>query len=143
MTAGNQPLITSFDRKGFTLLEVMVSIMVLAVVLVTLFRLHAGTIRLTENRKIAAVMPLVAQYQLSRLEAEKPEPGSLSGSFPDEMDGFEWSCMVENAEFTDPVELSDAQSERLKKITLEITAPGSDRSWLITTWRYLVEDDDE
>jgi general secretion pathway protein I len=143
MTAGNQPIGTSHERNGFTLLEVMVSIMVLAVVLVTLFRLHAGTIRLTENRKIAAVMPLVAQYQLSRLEAEKPEPGSLSGSFPDEMDGFEWSCIVENAEFTDPAELSDAQSERLKKITLEITAPGSDRSWLITTWRYMVEDDDE
>jgi prepilin-type N-terminal cleavage/methylation domain-containing protein len=143
MTAGNLSIHRPTKQRGFTLLEVMVSLMVLAVVLVTVFRLHAGTIRLVEARKTAVMMPLLAQYQLSDIQAAGADPGILSGRFPGETAGFEWLCIIEPAGFNDPVPLSGARSEQLKKISLEITDPAGNRSFAITTWRYVVEDDRE
>lgn len=139
MTAVSPQTLRLQRPDGFTLLEVMVSLMVLAVVMVTLFRLHAGTIRLTEAGKTAATLPLLAQYQLSEIEAGKAEPGTLSGRFADDISGLEWTCTIEPAEFTDPVTLSDEQSKRLRKIILEITDTEGARIAVITTWRYMVE----
>lgn len=141
MTAGNLSIPRPMEQNGFTLLEVMVSLVVLAVVLVTLFRLHAGTIRLTEAGKTVAVMALLTQYQLSAVTVAKEESVNLSGRFPDDMSEFEWTCISEPAEFTAPVTLSDGQAQRLKKFILEITDTASGRTAVITTWRYVVEDE--
>jgi len=131
--------IPPLDAKGFTLLEIMVSIAVLALVMVTLFRLQSGTIRLAGHGKFNSLAPFLARQQLATIELSLEDQTHLSGDFGDDFQGYEWSYTIENAAFEEPAIISEKQFENFKRITLEITGPNRDRSYKITTWRYLVE----
>ena len=129
-------------EKGFTLLEIMVSIAVLALVMVTLFRLQSGTIKLADHGKFNSLAPFLARQQLASLELSLDSPPGLTGTFGDDFQGYEWSAVLENADFDEPSIISEKQFENLKRIELEITDSNRGRSYKITTWRYLVEDED-
>ncbi|MCA1794046.1 MAG: prepilin-type N-terminal cleavage/methylation domain-containing protein [Desulfotignum sp.] len=127
---------------GFTLLEVMVAMVVLALVLVTLLQLHSGTIQLAGAGKFKGMIPLLAGRQLAALTADPDAPYSLSGDFGQGYEGLEWTASIEDAVFEEPAALSEPQAGRLKKIRIDISSPKTGRSHTITTWRYLVETDD-
>jgi general secretion pathway protein I len=135
---------TKLGTRGFTLLEIMVSIAVLAIVMVTLFRLQSGTIRLAGHGKFIRTAPLLAQGQLTALETALAhgDPGELSGDFPDQFKGYEWSAALEDADFENQEILSQKQFKNFKKITLEINDPDKNRSYRVTTWRYFLEKDE-
>jgi general secretion pathway protein I len=130
------------NTKGFTLLEIMVSIGVLALVMVTLFRLQSSTITLAGLGKFNSSAPFLARRQLAALELELGDPVDLSGDFGDDFQGYEWSCSIEDAEFEEPAIISGHSMENFKKINLKITGPNKDRTYEITTWRYLIEKED-
>ena len=125
------------DAKGFTLLEIMVSIAILALVMVTLFRLQSGTLKLAGHGKFNGLAPFLARQQLAALEPKLADPGNLSGDFGEAFKGYEWSCTIEDAAFEDPTILSEHQFQKFKRINLKITGPNKDRSYTLTTWRYL------
>lgn len=139
MTACNHTIKTD---RGFTLLEILVAMAVMAVVLVTLLQLQSGTIRLAGAGKFTGTVPLLAARQLAVLSGDPSVFSCPPDSSGLEYGGLEWTCSVEDAVFEGPVTLSDQQADRLKKIRFTITAPGSGRSYSLTTWRYRVESDD-
>jgi len=141
MTAFN-PRIPPLNPKGFTLIEVMVSIVVMATVLVTLFRLQSSTITLAGRGNFYGVAPFLARQQLSALVHKLENPEALSGDFGQDFPGYGWSCQITNANFDALSLISEPQSENFKRIHLEITSPDKKKVYQITTWRYQVEKKD-
>ena len=140
MTVFN-PHIPPLNSKGFTLIEVMVSILVLATVLVTLFRLQSSTITLAGSGNFYSLAPFLARQQLSAL-VPVGNPETLSGEFGQEFAGYGWSCQINNADFDALSLISEPQFENFKRIHLEITSPDKKKVYKITTWRYQVEKKD-
>ncbi len=128
--------------RGFTLLEVLVAMVIMAVTLLTLLLLHSGTIRLAGAARFTGSIPILAESVLADQMADSSGFTRASGRFGPEFDGLEWTCTVMDITWEDPVNLSDQQLDRLKKIEIEIFAPNTGRSWSMTTWRYRVEADD-
>ncbi|MCP3940077.1 MAG: prepilin-type N-terminal cleavage/methylation domain-containing protein [Desulfobacteraceae bacterium] len=132
--------IRPLNTKGFTLLEVMVSIAILAIVLVSIFKLQSGTYKLAELGNFNRVAPLLARQQLAILESGSLDSDDLSGDFGEDFKGYEWFCTIENTDFEELETLSDQQLEKLRKITIKITALG--KSYRLSTWRYIVGKED-
>lgn len=125
--------------RGFTLLEVLVAMVVMAVVLVTLLEMQSGTIRLAGAGRFSGMVLFLAGSQLATLTGDHTAPAYLSGDFGPDYPGLQWTWTLEDAVFEEPVTLEDLSPGRLKKIRLEIASPGTGRSHTLTTWRYLVE----
>ena len=131
--------------KGFTLIEIMVSMAVMAIVLATLFKLQSSTVALSETARFKSVAPVLARQQMAVLEQEDYDPDDLSGEFEDAYAGYSWACEVETgADGPDWDEmLSDEQAEQLKKIQLTIFNPGKTRRFTLDTWRYVEKEGED
>jgi general secretion pathway protein I len=140
MTVFN-PHIPPLNSKGFTLIEVMVSILVLATVLVTLFRLQSSTITLAGRGNFYSLAPFLARQQLSAL-VPVGNLETLSGDFGQEFAGYGWTCQINNADFDALSLISEPHFKNFKRIHLEITSPDKKKVYKITTWRYQVEKKD-
>ncbi len=127
---------------GFTLLEVLVAMVIMAATLLTLLLLHSGTIRLAGAARFTGSLPMLTESVLADQMVDPSGSTRASGRFGPELGGLEWFFTVEDVTWDDPVNLSDQQLDRLKKIKIEILAPQTGKSWSMTTWRYLVEADD-
>jgi prepilin-type N-terminal cleavage/methylation domain-containing protein len=128
--------------RGFTLLEVLVAMVIMAVTLLTLLLLHSGTIRLAGAGRFTGSIPMLAETVLADQMADPSGFSRASGNFGPEFEDLAWTCTIQEIPWDDPVHLSDQQLDRLKKIEIEISAPKTGRTWSMTTWRYLVEPDD-
>ncbi len=127
------------SEKGFTLIEIMVAMAVLAIVLATLFKLQSSTIALSEAAHFKTLAQVLVRQQMAALELAGYEQDELPKEFKNEYEGYTWSCEVEtgaDAGNFDEI-LSEAQAEKLKKISLTIYSPGQVRSFTLNTWRYL------
>lgn len=79
-------------RAGFTLLEVMIALMILAVGLVTVLELFAGSIRLGGRASSRTRAALYGQQVMERLFAQTVlENGEQTGELPD---GYSWQVLV-------------------------------------------------
>ncbi len=128
--------------RGFTLIEIMVSMAVLAIVLTSLFKLQSSTIVLSEAAHFKSIAPVMARQQLTILEQKNFNSDELSNDFDGEYKGYTSSCEVEDG--TDAADWDDLLSEQiagqLKKIQLTIYSPNQERSFSLMTWRYIDEE---
>lgn len=86
-------------RAGFTLLEIMVAISLMAIVLVTVFNMHLQTINMNSFVKFDTIAPMLAQKKMAEIEKDvlKDSTGD-SGEFGDKYPGFTWLVSVEGIE---------------------------------------------
>jgi general secretion pathway protein I len=105
------------NRRGFTLLEVMVAVSIIAIVLVSIVRLQGQTISMNETIRFYAVAPLLAQAKLSEITL-KPEDfeGSQSGDFGDDYPGYAWKSEIEKLS----IEVLESATIEVKKIDIMI-----------------------
>ncbi|MFZ2630998.1 MAG: prepilin-type N-terminal cleavage/methylation domain-containing protein [Desulfosalsimonadaceae bacterium] len=103
------------NRRGFTLLEVMVAVSIIAIVLVSIVRLQGQTISMNETIRFYAVAPLLAQAKLSEITL-KPEDfeGSQSGDFGDDYPGYTWKAEIEELS----IEVVESATLKVKKIDM-------------------------
>jgi prepilin-type N-terminal cleavage/methylation domain-containing protein len=127
---------------GFTLLEVLVAMVIMAATLVTLLLMQSGTIRLAGAGRFTGMIPILAEGVLADQMTDPSGFSQRSGDFSPEFEGLEWTCTLADVTWDDPANLSDQQLDRLKKIEITISAPGTGRSWSMISWRYKVESDD-
>lgn len=82
--------------RGFTLLEIMVAVAIMAIVLVSVYKLHAQTIAMSANARFYSTAPLLAQRKIAEIEAF-PQHRQLSsgGDFGDEFPGYSWSANID------------------------------------------------
>ena len=106
---------------GFTLLEVMVSVSIVAIVFISVFRLHTQTLAMSSSVRFYALAPMLAQGKLAELENRSPELLSDdSGDFGENFPGFSWEVGVSDVES----EILEDTAKDLKRIDLTVTYEG-------------------
>jgi len=87
------------SRAGFTFLEVMVAVSIIAIVLVSVYRMHAQTISLDSVSRFYITAPMLAQKIMAELETKKIDDLSDdSGDFGKEFLGYAWRLSVNDVE---------------------------------------------
>ena len=85
--------------KGFTLLEIIVSISIIAVVLTAIYRMHFQTISTNQIARFHVIAPLLAQKRMALIErASFADVANGSGDFGDKFPGFTWSESINDVE---------------------------------------------
>ena len=81
---------------GFTLLEVMVAMSIMAIVLVSVYRMHSQTLTMNTAARFYTQAPMLAQSKLAQLEVASA--GTIvgdSGDFGDKFPGYSWSISTD------------------------------------------------
>ena len=103
--------------KGFTLLEVMVAVGIIAIALVAVFNSQSQSLSLASEAKFSTTAPLLAQKKMAEMETLAPDDlFSGSGEF-DDFPGYIWKLNVEQPSFESPENVSD----HLKQLDLTIS----------------------
>jgi general secretion pathway protein I len=97
--------------KGFTLMEVMIAMAILAIALVTIFQSQSQSISMTGNSRFLTTASLLAQGKMAEIEMldikdVRTDNGDFGDGFPD----YSWR-----------VELKDTDFDVVKKIELTVT----------------------
>jgi general secretion pathway protein I len=103
-------------RAGFTLLEVMIAVAVIAIALVAVFGSQSQSLTLANEAKFNTTAALLAQKKMAEIEVKRPlEPGSASGDFGEDFPGYEWDLRVDDVSFT-----GASTVEYLKQVDLTV-----------------------
>ena len=99
------------SEKGFTLLEVMIAVAILAITLVAVFQSQSQSVSMAGHARFLTTASLLAQSKMAEMEAIsmkniKSEAGDFGRNFPD----YEWRMTVK-----------DMDIDALKKIEFVVT----------------------
>jgi general secretion pathway protein I len=114
----------SKGNSGFTLLEVMIALAIIAMVLVTVLASQSQSLSLAGEAKFNTTAALLAQSKLAEIEAEDPENlASDSGDFGENFPGYQWDLTVSSPGFAGAEEALDY----LKQVDLVVSWGEQDR----------------
>ena len=104
-------------EQGFTLVEVMVALMILAITLVIIFSQQATSINVGNEARIITKATLLAQERMSWIIAQKRLPiGEEEGEMQEAIPPLKWKQIVEESE-----------TEGMQKITVLVLWKEGDR----------------
>ena len=121
--------------KGFTLLEVMVSLSIVAIVFVSLFKMHSSNILLAERNKFHSTAPFLAREAIMKLEKDFCKDSNLTGDFGKNFQGYQWKATISEYQTYDSKIISEKAAQQLKKLEIEIL--NGKNQFSMSTWRYL------
>ncbi len=108
-------------HKGFTLLEVMLSLSIIAIALTAMLGSQSQSVSLAGDAKFNTTAAFLAQGKMAELEAEEPaalSPGS--GDFGESFPDYTWEVTLKEV----PIGLPFHVSEDLKQIDLRVSWGG-------------------
>jgi len=118
---------------GFTLLEIMVAVSIIAIVLVSIYKMQAQTISMNYEARFYATAPMLAQFKMTEQETKSLEDlTSDSGNFGDDFPGYSWSMAVDDVES----EALGNTAKDLKKIDVTIFLNNDEFTYSLRTYRF-------
>ena len=88
-------------NHGFTFLEIMVALSIIAIALTTIFKMHSQTVSMSFSAMFYSTAPLLAQGKLSELETMSiSDMSSESGNFNDPFNAYTWSVDIHDPDET-------------------------------------------
>ncbi|MFO8083727.1 MAG: prepilin-type N-terminal cleavage/methylation domain-containing protein [Desulfobacterales bacterium] len=121
---------------GFTLLEIMVSLSILAIVMVSVFKMHAQTILMADSTKFYATAPLLAYQKLSEMDVSSDnkitgeiKTGQFGKNFPE----YRWSVVIKK---NNPEILGEI-SEDLKRIDIKISLDNDEQTYHLRAYKFI------
>jgi general secretion pathway protein I len=121
---------------GFTLLEVLIALAIMAIVLVSVYRLHSQTLSMTTANRFYTQAPLLAQSKMAQLEAMSSDAVSgESGDFGDKFPGYAWSISTEDVSS----EILGEAAEDLKRIDVTVTLNENEYEYTVRLYRIMSE----
>ena len=103
---------------GFTLLEVMVAMAIIAIALTAVLGSQSQSVSLASEAKFNTTAPLLAQSKIAEIEvAEQDDLAGGSGDFGEDFPGYTWELSMEDIIFEEPENVSDL----LKRIDLKVS----------------------
>lgn len=138
--SAKQRLTTDRQQRlaGFTLLEVMIAIAILAIALTSLFGSQSQSLSLAIEARFNTTAAFLAQEKFAEYEAGLAELTSGEGDFGDDFPGFTWKMSVENAYFADVAGLDELEKP-LQKLELTIAWEGEHFSTTLASYIHEVE----
>jgi len=120
--------------SGFTLLEILVSLSIIALVLLAVFRLHSQTLTMNQEAGFFTTAPFLANVKMAEIEAAFPEiPQNETGYFGDEYPGYSWKLAVTDV-------TSDSLEETakdLKQLDMTVALNDGERSFHLKAYRFI------
>ena len=140
MNASERPPCRRPHPAGFTLLEVMVALGIMAIVLTSVYRLQAQTLSMSLESRFYAQAPLLARSALTRYEEtarrEQRPLATDQGDFGREFPGYAWKITVDEA----PSQTLGADISRdMKRIQVIVTLNGGQYAYGMRTYRFVRE----
>ena len=105
-------------NKGFTLLEVMIAVALIAIALTTLLGSQSQSVSFANSAKFETMAALLAQSKMSEITVQEPnELTNDSGDFSDDYPGYAWEVNVSDI----VIPGMDNISDYLKQVDLTVT----------------------
>ena len=120
---------------GFTLIEVLVALAILAIALTSVYRLQGQSFLMSDEARFYTVAPLLAQRKLAEVERQGMKNAhDGSGDFGSSFPGYTWTVRVEEMR-SDLIK--DPLHDHLRRI--EVTVSSSERNFNLRTYRFNAE----
>lgn len=117
---------------GFTLLEILVAVSIIAIVLVSVYKLHAQTISMSSITRFYATAPLLAQSKMAELEIQPlDELAEGAGDFGDNFPNYRWNVAVNDVES----EVLGQSAANLKQIDVTVALNNDESTYSLRTYR--------
>jgi general secretion pathway protein I len=124
------------SAPGFTLLEVLIAMAIMAIVLVSVYRMHSQTLSMETANRFYTQAPLLAQSKMAQLEVMSSELVSGdSGDFGENFPGYSWSVTTEEVSS----EALGEAAEDLKRIDVTVTLNENEYEYRIRSYRFMRE----
>ena len=125
-------------RSGFTLLEIMVALSIIAIVFLSIFKMHAQTISMTASSRFYSTAPILARNRLAAfLSQPQDDFTDDAGDFTETHPGYVWQIKIQDIE-------SEADSnvlKRLKQIDVKISLNNEKDNYRLRTYRFMKDSD--
>lgn len=105
--------------RGFTLLEVMIALAILAIAMTSLFGSQSQALSLAIEAKFNGAAAFLAQEKLAEYEAGVVEMVSGEGDFGEPFPGFTWKTEISDAELDAFADLAELE-RGLRRVELTI-----------------------
>ncbi len=103
-------------QRGFTLLEVLVALSIIAIVIVSVLRLQGQSVGMNEISRFYTTAPFLAQKKIAEIRTDPQRyMGSESGTFDDTVQGLQWTTSLE------PVEIAGEENNLLEMLSATVT----------------------
>ena len=104
--------------EGFTILEVMVAMSIIAIAMTAVLSLQSQSISLASEAKFSTTAALLAQNKMAETEwGNRLDLSSDSGDFEEDFPGYTWQVKVEDVS----MDLPENVSNHLKEMTVIIS----------------------
>lgn len=124
------------NSRGFTLLEVMVSLAILGTVLVSVLTLHSQTLGIaTATRADNTAAQMAQEVLYAQIEAGLEETLLLSGEFEEKYPGFKWEANQE----TLSMEGEDENTLQFVRVDVKVENPSVSSSYALRGYYYKTE----
>jgi len=124
------------QKTGFTLIEIMVAISIIAIVFMSVFKMHAQTVSMTASTRFYAVAPVLAKNRLAEFLSQSPdELSDDSGDFGNDFALYSWKVAVEDVESED----LGTDTDRLKRIDVVISVNNEENTYRLRAYRFILD----
>jgi type II secretion system protein I len=107
-----------FYKKGFTLIEVIIALVVVSISLLGLIRLHLISINMAGAAEVTSQAVLLAEEKIAEtLASGYPEEGIKSGEVEKNAQVLHWRTEVSDLQ---PSKLTEAEITGLRRISVEV-----------------------
>jgi len=114
----------------------MVAMAIMAIVLVSVYRMHSQTLSMNAANRFYTQAPMLAQSKLAQLEINSSEIiAGDAGDFGEKFPGYNWNVSVEDVS----VEALGEVSNDLKQIDLTVSLNNNEYSYNVRTYRLIRE----
>ena len=112
-------------QKGFTLLEVMIAVAIIAIAFVTLLGSQSQSVSIAAHTRFAVTAALLAQQKLTEIEStDFADVSSESGDFDENYPGYRWESEV--SELSEDEIGIPGSGGMLKTVDLVVTLGGDE-----------------
>ena len=130
--------VSSIERRaaGFTLIEVMVAMAIMAIVLVSVYRMHSQTLTMNTANRFYTQAPLLAKGKLAQLETRTSGiSAGDSGDFGEKFPGYSWNVSVDEV----AIEALGEVANDFKQIDLTVSFNNNEYVYNVRTYRLIRE----
>ena len=114
----------------------MAAVAIIAILLVSVYQLHARTIAMNSNAKFYTMAPLLAQRKMAELQASAAgDLFSGSGDFEDDFPGFSWTVAIDDVD----AETLGQAARDLKKLDVMISYNNNEFIYKLRTYSFVKE----